>query len=253
MVNKWIPYPRYIFRKEIALSLIRKYIPQKGSFLEIGCASGNFGITLSQMGYKGHLIDFSPQAINYLKNSFEGNTESLTFEQADFEEFRTDAKFDLIILFEVLEHIENDTAVLEKICGLLTDNGFLLCSVPARKKLWASSDEFAGHKRRYEKKEIANLLDKNSFSIRKFYSYGFPWLNVIKIFRDMVATKQMKILSNKTETELTQQSGMNPLKIKMPFFKLVMNRYFWYIFIKFSLLFNDLDLAEGYLILANKK
>jgi trans-aconitate methyltransferase len=177
----------------------------------------------------------------------------VTFEQADFETFKADRKFDFIVLFEVLEHIEDDSAVLEKISGLLNDGGFLLCSVPARKRLWASSDKFAGHKRRYEKKEIIALLGEKGFKIRKICSYGFPWLNMIKIFRDIASEKQLKKLSDKTVTELTQQSGMNPIKLKLPFVGLIMNRYFWYPFIKSSQLFNDFDLAEGYLVAAEKK
>lgn len=252
VVNEWIPYPRYIFRKEIALSLVEKYIPCMGTFLEIGCASGDFGIALSRMGYKGHLIDFSPQAINYLKNNCNDNLNNLTFEKANFLDFKNDNKFDLVILFEVLEHMKNDALALNTIGNLLNKNGFFICSVPAKKRLWSANDEFAGHLRRYEKKAFIDLLAKNDFTIVKLCSYGFPFLNILKLLRDAVAKKQMKKSSGKSQVELTMQSGMNSVNLKLPFLKLVMNKYFWYIFIKFSLLFNDFDLAEGYLVLAKR-
>ncbi len=41
-MKAWVPYPRYLFRKEIALLLLRRHVPPGAEFLEIGRASGDF-------------------------------------------------------------------------------------------------------------------------------------------------------------------------------------------------------------------
>lgn len=250
-MKKWIPYPRYIFRKVLALNLIKKYIPKNSKFLEIGCATGYFGITLSKLGYYGKMIDFSEEAASAVtKNLKTYNITNVYFEQKDIFDFGDREHFDFIIIFEVLEHIKNDKGVLNKLNSLLKQNGFLLLSVPAKEKLWGASDELVGHIRRYNKNDLEKLLNDTGFRILRFYSYGYPFLNIIKIFRDYCADKKLKIKKNKTKIQLSQESGLNIIRI--PFIKYIFNKYTLFPFIQFSRVFNNFDLAEGYLCLTKK-
>ncbi len=250
----WVPYPRYIFRKEIALSLIKKNVPRGSRFLEIGCAAGDFGITLSKKGYAGIMIDFSDEASDEvtgkLKKEKAGN---VRFENKEFFEIDTAQEFDLITMFEVLEHIEKDEEALRKVNELLKTGGMFLCSVPSRAKLWGANDIFAGHIKRYEKEELIGLMNNSGFEIVSFFSYGFPWLNIIKYFRDHLADKRLKKNKERSRVLLTKKSGLNPTAIKMPLLKFLFNKYLLFFPIKISNLFNKRDLAEGYLCLAKKK
>ena len=49
----------------------------------------------------------------------------------DIRKYETEVKFDQIILFEVLEHIEGDQEVLDKLSSLLKPGGQLLFSSPS--------------------------------------------------------------------------------------------------------------------------
>ena len=73
-----------------------------------------------------------------------------------------DQRFDLICMFDVLEHIEHDTETLMAIKKLLTKHGRILITVPAYQWLYGAHDEFLHHKRRYS----ANQLKKNNSSCR---------------------------------------------------------------------------------------
>ena len=58
-------------------------------------------------------------------------------------------RFDLICMFDVLEHIDEDTATLTAARALLAKDGVMLITVPAYPWLWSAHDEFLHHKRRY--------------------------------------------------------------------------------------------------------
>ena len=248
--NLPIHYLRYTFRKELAMNLVKKYIPGGSKFLEIGCATGDFGITLSGLGYYGRMIDFSEEAAWAVKENLRRhNIINLTFEKKDILNFESKEHFDFIIMLEVLEHIEDDKNVLKKINSLLNSDGFLLLSVPAKKELWAASDELVGHVRRYEKEEIKNILNEAEFKIIKFYSYGYPFLNIVKKFIDYLFAKRLKKIK-KNRIELSGKSGL--IVIKIPILKYIFNKYILFPFIQFSRLFHRYDLSEGYLCLAKK-
>jgi SAM-dependent methyltransferase len=65
-----------------------------------------------------------------------------------------DQRFDLICVFDVLEHIEQDTETLIAIKQLLAKNGRILITVPAYQWLYSAHDEFLHHKRRYSATQL---------------------------------------------------------------------------------------------------
>jgi cyclopropane fatty-acyl-phospholipid synthase-like methyltransferase len=249
----WVPYPRYIFRKEIALSLIRRYVPKGSRFLEIGCASGDMGISLAKLGYEGKMIDFSEEAANEALRSLQKEQlGSVRFENRDFMDLDDAEPFDLVTMFEVLEHIEEDKRAVEKARGLLKDGGVFLLSVPARKRLWGASDVIAGHFRRYDRIDVVRLMAESGFEIVRLISYGFPWINIAKRVRDRLAMRALAQSATVDKAVLTRKSGLTIESLKSPRLECLFNRRLLLPLIKISCLFNAADLADGYLCLALK-
>jgi len=58
-------------------------------------------------------------------------------------------KFDLVCLFDVLEHVEEDLQTLSNVRALLGDGGRVLITVPAYQWLWSAHDEFLHQKAVY--------------------------------------------------------------------------------------------------------
>lgn len=252
--KKWVAYPRYIFRKELALWLIKKYVTSGARFLEIGCASGDFGITLRRMGYYGVMIDFSEEASRQVEeNILEDRLDGLQFVQGDFLRYESDKKFELVTMFEVLEHIDDDRCAAKKVNGLLVNGGVFLLSVPARMKYWGSSDILVGHVRRYEKKALKALLVGAGFAEIEVRSYGFPWLNIAAWVRNFLGKKTLKRSGKLNRTESTKESGINPESLRVHWIERLFNKHVLYIPMVISRLFNGMDLAEGYLVIARKK
>lgn len=76
--------------------------------------------------------------------------------------------FDTILSSNVLEHIEDDLAALTNMHTILKPrNGHVLLIVPAHARLFGSLDTAAGHFRRYSRAELASLVQRAGFRVRR--------------------------------------------------------------------------------------
>lgn len=89
-----------------------------------------------------------------------------------YPEFR--AHFDVLLVFDVLEHIENEAAFLESIKYHLAGSGTLLINVPAHRFLYSAYDRAAGHFRRYSIKSLAATVEPGGFKLRSITYWGMP-------------------------------------------------------------------------------
>lgn len=82
-----------------------------------------------------------------------------------------DKFFDIAVAFDVLEHIEDDKKAVEQIYRVLSKNGVFVFTVPAFNFIFSSHDRFIGHKRRYDRKMLKNLLQRFDKLELFFYNY----------------------------------------------------------------------------------
>jgi hypothetical protein len=75
--------------------------------------------------------------------------------------------FDLVLLLDVLEHIADDRAFLDRaVAPRLHANSVLLVSVPAYQMLFSAHDHALGHERRYQPRALRTVLAQR-FQIRE--------------------------------------------------------------------------------------
>ncbi len=79
--------------------------------------------------------------------------------------------FDLITLFDVLEHVDDDRAALASLHARLRPGGTFVLTVPAFQWLWSDHDVVLEHRRRYRRPEIAALLAQAGFELRRLSYY----------------------------------------------------------------------------------
>ncbi|HML05533.1 MAG TPA: class I SAM-dependent methyltransferase [Methanobacterium sp.] len=160
--------------------LINKYLIKKNgrNALDIGCGDGFFTSKLLELGYMVDAIDISPEAIKSTRKRVEtlGMENSVNLFNTEIEEFHPTQKYDVILCFEVLEHIKDDLNTLKKINEWIKNDGILIISVPHRQDLWNYSDEVGGHYRRYSKDELSKKLKIANFKVKKLFDYGFPFI-----------------------------------------------------------------------------
>lgn len=85
-------------------------------------------------------------------------------------------KYDVIVLFDVLEHIKETKPFLESLAFHLKPGGWLIINVPALMVLWSSYDEVQGHYRRYTPKLLASEFKNLPFS-----SYGIQYWGLAQV------------------------------------------------------------------------
>ena len=244
---KYYP-PRYLFRR---YELLRR-LGEGEHFLEIGAGRLLLSVELLRHFKRGTLVDFSPRTAEMYEALEDSARSRLTLMITDFMDARIENSVDAVVACEVLEHIEYEDAFLEKVYGHLKPGGHLILSVPARKDLWARDDEMAGHFRRYEKSEIADLLSRHGLRLLEVISYGFPFVNLFRIARIMLANRQYAEKSQWSKDERTKDSGSMLKGPLIASLGLLVNPVTIYPLCLVSSMFNSQDRSDGYLIISEK-
>lgn len=156
-------------RNELIVWALRTYKPDAQNFFEVGCGTG-FVLSGIANAYPKIALSGSEIFLEGLSHAAE-RIPSSCFMQMDARHIPFENEFDAIGAFDVLEHIEEDDAVLTQLYRAMTPGGILLLTVPQHPWLWSASDEYACHVRRYTCLEIESRLAKPGFEILRSTSF----------------------------------------------------------------------------------
>ena len=137
----------FVARRAIIDNLVRTNIalPADARILEAGCGTGGNLALLAQYGALDAMeYDADARALAAARGLCRVEPGALP-DAIGFD----DTLYDLIVLLDVLEHVEEDEASLSALGARLTPNGRLLLTVPAAPWLWSEHDVLHHHKRRY--------------------------------------------------------------------------------------------------------
>jgi glycosyltransferase involved in cell wall biosynthesis/SAM-dependent methyltransferase len=193
--NSWLRY-----------DLVERMLPAGVTdVLEIGCGQGAFGARLSQRyHYLGVEPDQASWTVARQRISAVGPGE---VRNVPVEEIGT-GQFDLICVFEVLEHIEDDAAALKDWAGRLRPGGWLMLSVPAHQRRFGPWDELVGHFRRYDPAGITALLASCGFADVEVRQYGFPLGYLLETGRNLIGRRRLAAAAaSPSVAERTAESG----------------------------------------------
>lgn len=142
-------------KKDLTEVLLSKYCQkgQKLKILNLGAGTGDDLEALNQYG-RVYVIDINKDALKLIPAN-------LCFEKRIADATKLPYKsdfFDMVVSFDVFEHISDDAAAVSETRRVLKKNGRLLFSVPAFQFLFSSHDRALEHKRRYNKRMLKRLL-----------------------------------------------------------------------------------------------
>lgn len=169
---------RFEVTRRLADSLIRR----SRRVAEIGCGNGllqrdledNYGISIA--GFELNEValrkNVSRQSSLYYYNIHQRNSE-----------FR--GHFDLLFLFDVLEHIEDEATFLQSVKFHLAESGVLLVNVPAHRFLHSDYDMAQGHFRRYSMARLKEVCELNGFRVKACTYWGLPMVPLLLLRKAM--------------------------------------------------------------------
>ena len=145
-------------------AVMEPILPKTSDFrlLDVGCGAGNMIHHLSRYGrVKGVDIDERPVKVarerGYDVDQFDA-TNPMPFD---------DNSFDAVTSLDVIEHNEEDMAILTDSYRILKPGGHIIITVPAFMWLWSHNDDIGAHVRRYTAAEIKQKLTQAGFEIRR--------------------------------------------------------------------------------------
>ncbi len=195
----WFVSRRAILSKVLSSRLFinRKKAPL---ILEIGCGTGGNLELLSKFGTLS-AIEFDKEALQLSKEKNVCNV----VEGSLPHHIPLDKTYNVIAMFDVLEHIEEDLASLLAIKKILHKNGRLLLTVPAFMFLWSDHDDLHHHKRRYTKKSLTNVLKQAGYNIEYltyFNTFLFPVVSLVRLVSRLLKRRSGSDISNSTPSFL---------------------------------------------------
>lgn len=164
----------FINRKLFIRNLFNKYVSKDAKIIEVGSGTGDVAGMLLSQGYDVSVGDIHPKGLEYAKNYGIKELYQFDMRNAPFMDH-----FDAVGLFDVLEHIEDDTLAIKNVYQMLKREGRVIITVPAHQWLWNRDDAIALHKRRYDLKRLKKLFIENGFEIleaRHFFVLILPLL-----------------------------------------------------------------------------
>lgn len=123
-----------------------------GTIVDVGCGTGA-DIAAFPARYDRHGIDPSPTAIEFAHESYP----AVTFRVGAVPEAGSEivGSADLVLLCDVLEHIEDDVEFLSSLVAMMRPGASLLLTTPGDPRLWSPHDDAYGHFRRYTRSTLA--------------------------------------------------------------------------------------------------
>ncbi|HYI45275.1 MAG TPA: class I SAM-dependent methyltransferase [Actinomycetota bacterium] len=189
-LNAWL---RYDFIERILAGL-----EGVGRVLEVGTGQGAIGARLaSRYDYTGVEPDLDSFAVARKRLERVGRGRMVNGFVSDLP---ADATFDLVCAFEVLEHIEDDVAALREWGARVRPGGYAMISSPAFPDRFGPFDHFAGHFRRYDRQQFADLLTAAGFEEPSVFTYGALLGQLLETIRHRVTARKASPVSMEERT-----------------------------------------------------
>ncbi|MFH1824876.1 MAG: class I SAM-dependent methyltransferase [Candidatus Firestonebacteria bacterium] len=188
------------------------HFKKKGKILDIGAAQGFFLKFMKDKGWDVKGVELSKEACSFAKRKLNLNITNKDFIKTDLK----NEKFDVMTMFEVMEHIPNINENLKKIYNHLKNKGVLIISVPNFNSLqrfifgryWCHID-VPRHLYHFTRKTIKKLLLNNGFVIEK--TFGSLVLAKGNILSGLIKRLRQNIPSgNKKDKDIQSSLKGNP-------------------------------------------
>jgi SAM-dependent methyltransferase len=177
--------------------ITRLDLPADARLLEPGCGTGGNFAMLARHG-RVFAMDTDPEALRFATALGQAQVacgslpDRIPFGGQDF---------DLILMSDVLEHLDADVAALRALQHRLKPLGWILITVPAMQWLWSGHDEAHHHRRRYSRatlRRVAQAADLDVVYLGYFNFILFPVVMGVRLTQRLMQREDGAEASNYT-------------------------------------------------------
>jgi SAM-dependent methyltransferase len=148
--------PSYVWRsgQERRLELIREYVPlEDARILDVGCGVGTYVRRLRDLSPEVYGIDISLPRLQQGSRSVP-NLAAAVGEHLPF----SDASFDVVLLNEVIEHVQDDRRTIEECARILRSGGHIVIYAPNRLYPFETHGVYLGRRYIFGNVPLVNYL-----------------------------------------------------------------------------------------------
>jgi SAM-dependent methyltransferase len=182
-------------RFEVLKRLAGGAIASSGEIAEIGCGHGLLQRQIEDQFHKSVTgFDLNDYA---LKQNISRKSKVCCYDIFQREP-SLHRRFDVLFLFDVLEHLSDERKFLDAVCFHLAPKGKLILNVPAGQWAFSAYDVAAGHQRRYSIKSLAAAANRNALMVENWTYWGLPLIPTLAI-------RKLWLLGKKDQSEIISQ------------------------------------------------
>jgi SAM-dependent methyltransferase len=141
-------------------------LPPGGTVYDLGGGNGFVSRALVDAGQPAVLVEPVEEAVRTAYDRGLRPVVNSTLEAAGFPEGSLPA----VGMFDVLEHFDDDLAILRSVHTALAPGGRLYLTVPKHQGLWSAHDDEAGHQRRYSTDGLRQVVTEAGFTVERVTS-----------------------------------------------------------------------------------
>ena len=170
----------------------------RGKFLDFGCGRGDvaeFLIRQPEMR-EGLAFDLAMTDEQVAASTERGQGKRLRY-SATLED--ADRNHDLAVLFDVIEHVPDTSAILKQIHDHVRPGGWLAITVPYNAHEWGVDDEFYGHLRRLSMRGIVSMGENNGWDVVRVLDPSYPtfwFVRKVYLWTRKFTGKPVQVLGN---------------------------------------------------------
>lgn len=247
--NNWVKIERHKLRYQ----LIKKYKPS-GSLFDLGAGWGHFMLTGQLLGYDVYGIEVSEQPYLYSKNDLK-----LPVDHIDFFEMKEDKKFDIVTMWDVLEHIDKADDVIAKCARITAKDGYIIIQVPQIDSYFAKKHKDnwkmmgLDHVNYFGKKTITQLLEKHGYKVETIKSSFeiklFIMYTILPLIKRLKGNKKQSLRQTNTTINASERQNYFNTFTEKPMWKLKL--YMWIHNVIYKTL-SFLNIGEEMIVVAKK-
>lgn len=169
-------------RLAVLLGVLRRVLPRhRVRLLEIGCGTGNVLAALGEFGQAVGMEANDALLAGARVAGLDARKGALPDDLVVAPEWA-----DVVLLLDVIEHLDDDVAGLRGARRALGRGGLLVITVPAHPWLWSGHDVALGHRRRYTATCLRGVVEAAGYRVERmsyFNTLLFPVIAAVRLWK----------------------------------------------------------------------